>query len=77
MSISLQKLHHKYYLNLNWILCGAGKMKYNKDESSLIIEDPSAEYSNFKDKYIDALEEIRDLQNKISWYNENCTCKKK
>ncbi len=75
----LQKMHFKYYLNLNWILCGSGKMRYTDDEKTRITEekDASSEYVGYKDKYLEALEEIRKLQGKLAWYIENCTCDKK
>ena len=54
-------------------------MRYTDDEKTRITEekDASSEYVGYKDKYLEALEEIRKLQGKLSWYIENCTCDKK
>ena len=78
--IYLENIHKKYQINLNWLICGSGKMKL--DSQSNIIEEPLADYNNYKNKYIDALEKIESLNNEIlklkdnlHWYEVNCKCK--
>lgn len=56
-------LHEYFDIDLNWLLCGSGRMKR---EQITIVEDPKQEYgSEIKDKYIKVLEENIVLQKQI------------
>lgn len=51
----LEKLHIKLAVNLNWLICGTGKMM---EEYSSILMEPQASYgkeNNLKDMLIDSL----------------------
>ncbi len=85
--IYIEKLHEIFDINLNWLICGSGKMKkdFSIVENSQIkfrFSEPEAQYA-IKDKYIESLEEISRLQKenaqlkeKIAWYTANCECDK-
>ncbi len=77
----MEKFHNELLINLNWLICGKGKMKLI--EEGLTVEEPYQGYEIFKDKYIEALETNRVLNDRIfqlseelRWYHDNCECPK-
>ena len=72
----LTSLHFKYNVDLNWLICGSGKMKHSQ---VLAVEvDGPAEYYPDKNKYIQALEtnmelhkEIKSLKETLEMYRSN------
>lgn len=69
----LQKLHYKFFLNLNWLLCGTGKMRYDVNDNELdIIEEQNKnnKYNECLEKYIKVLEELNDLRKKVEFLLE-------
>lgn len=39
-------LHNKYGINLNWLICGSGKMKLTENVQTNIVNEPKAGYGN-------------------------------
>lgn len=69
----LQKLHYKFFLNLNWLLCGTGKMRYDMNDNELdFIEEQNKnnKYNECLEKYIKVLEELNDLRKKVEFLLE-------
>lgn len=69
----LQKLHYKFFLNLNWLLCGTGKMKYDINDNEVnFVEDQNKneKYSECLEKYVKVLEELNDLRKKVEFLLE-------
>ena len=75
--VILENIHKKYMINLNWLLCGTGKMRLDSySPTPDYIEDSKEEYGiDYKNKYIHSLEEVVRLKDKLEWYIENCSCK--
>lgn len=76
----VKNLHLKFNINLNWLLCGIGKMKiegHNVGDDTLVVNEPGNDYNNFKNKYIQAIEEKSELEKELRWYLINCDCKKR
>jgi transcriptional regulator with XRE-family HTH domain len=72
----LSALHFKYNIDLNWLICGSGKMKHSQVLS--VDEGSAGDTFNDKDKYIQALEanmelnrEIKILKETLDWYKAN------
>jgi len=69
----LQKLHYKFFLNLNWLLCGTGKMKYDVNDDNInIVEEQNKKdrYNECLEKYVKVLEELNDLRKKVEFLLE-------
>jgi len=69
----LQKLHYKFFLNLNWLLCGTGKMKYDINDNEVnFVEDQNKneKYSECLEQYVKVLEELNDLRKKVEFLLE-------
>lgn len=80
MSIDImQNLHNKFHINLNWLICGSGKM-YIKDygNANEVLNEPSSSYSSLKDidiwkDAIKAKDELIEMQkNEIKRLKEKC-----
>jgi transcriptional regulator with XRE-family HTH domain len=72
----LTNLHFKYNIDLNWLICGSGKMKHS--EMSAVGEGGILEGVPDREKYIQALEnnmelnrEIKNLKETLEWYKTN------
>lgn len=64
----LTSLHFKYNVDLNWLICGSGKMKHSQ---VLPVEvDGPSEYYPDKDKYIQVLETNMELHKEIKLLKE-------
>lgn len=71
----LEKLHNKYEINLNWLICGAGKMKLS--ESALQVNEPQAEYGNnnaWKQLAEERKERIEELKKQIEQLESKRLC---
>ena len=73
----LSSLHFKYNIDLNWLICGSGKMKHIQ---MFPVDGDSSEYFPDKDKYIKVLEtnmelhkEIKSLKEELEKYRINIT----
>lgn len=54
----LEKLHTKLSVNLNWLICGTGKMQEIFPPRAYILNEPEAPYGNdLKDMLIESLKE--------------------
>jgi len=68
----MEIVHKKFNVNLNWLICGTGKMKI--ENSSLdVLDESGSQYGNQND-LIECLQENRQLQKEIRSFIENCTC---
>jgi transcriptional regulator with XRE-family HTH domain len=56
--VMLQNIHNKYGINLNWLICGSGKMKMNESDNN-ILEEPVSVYGN--NRMLELYEENRSL----------------
>jgi transcriptional regulator with XRE-family HTH domain len=57
----MEILHKKFYVNLNWLICGTGSIKYNYNEIEKENESKPEFQSNLK-MVIDALRETIEAQ---------------
>lgn len=71
---SLQNLHERKRINLNYLLCGEGLI-FDTNELSQVNES-TGDYNNYRKKWEEVIEENRILNKKLQWYLENCECKK-
>ena len=72
---TLEKIHCEFGINLNWLISGDGKMYEEgsrfSEEQAINVNEPLSNYhpgktdDPIKDKYIEVLEENRDLRNEI------------
>lgn len=70
----MEKLHFTFGINLNWLLCGSGKMKLEPgeiEETATKLQEPTANYLNYKDKYIEALEDNIKLRKELEECRRN------
>ena len=81
----MQKMHKIYNVNLNWLICGTGKM-FLTEESNYTTEqgleqnifEPQTEYKSddFRDLYNKESGKVELLKEKLEWYEKHCDCRK-
>lgn len=70
----LRNLHHKCDIDLNWLICGSGKMKLTESVNTNMVNEPQADYGlkaayeaqrellKYKDEEIARLKECCKMQ---------------
>lgn len=71
----MEILVNKYAINLNWLICGAGKMKLS--ESAMQVNEPQAEYGNndvWKQLAEERKERIEELKKQVQTLEAKQLC---
>jgi transcriptional regulator with XRE-family HTH domain len=55
-------LHNKYGINLNWLICGSGKMKLTENVNTNYVNEPPPEYGNIYKELAEERKKVIDMQ---------------
>ncbi len=71
----VENLHLKFNINLNWLICGSGKMKLELQDLEDINE-VRDKYEQYKGKYMDSLEKLSKLYEEMDKLRHELESKK-